>query len=74
MKWRQVQRYPYYHILERQSREIEEIEKKRKEEEKRAWRARRSSETSYLAEKKYRKDVDAEIYEVTIWDVIGCIE
>jgi hypothetical protein len=71
MKWRQIQRYPYYYILERQRREIEEMEKKRREEEKRAWRAREKFRDIISSEKKYRKDVDAEIYEVTIWDVIG---
>jgi hypothetical protein len=68
MKWRQVQRYPYYHILEKQKREIDAIEKKRKEEEK-TWKARKFKDI-ISAEKTYRKDVDAEIYEITIWDIL----
>jgi hypothetical protein len=69
MKW--VRKYPYYHILEKQKREIEELEKRRKEEEKRAWRAAREKFRDIISsEKKYRKDVEAEIYEVTIWDVL----
>jgi hypothetical protein len=70
MKWRRG--YPHhqiYHILEKQRREIEAIEKKRKEEEKKAWKARKFKDV-ISAEKKYRKDVDAEIYEITIWDVV----
>jgi hypothetical protein len=71
MRWRQVQRYPYYHILEKQRREIEELEKRRKEEEKRAWRAAREKFRDVVsAEKRYRKDMEAEIYEITIWDVL----
>jgi hypothetical protein len=71
MKWkRQVQRYPFYHILEKQRREMEELERRR-EEEKRAWKAARERFRDVVsAEKKYKKDVDAEIYEITIWDVI----
>jgi hypothetical protein len=69
MRW--VRRYPYYHILERQRREIEELERRRKEEEKRAWRAAREKFRDVTsAEKRYRRDVEAEIYEVSIWDVI----
>ncbi len=72
MKWRrQIQRYPYYHILERQKREIEELERRRREEEKRAWRAAREKFRDITsAEKRYRKDTKAEIYEITIWDVL----
>jgi hypothetical protein len=72
MRWRrQVQTYPYYSILERQRREIEELEKRRREEEKRAWRAAREKFRDVtLAEKKYRRDMEAEIYEITIWDVL----
>ncbi len=71
MKWRQIQRYPYYPILERQKREIEELEKKRREEEKRAWKAAREKFKDVAsAEKRYKKDVEAEIYEVTIWDTL----
>ena len=69
MKW--VRRYPYYHILERQRREIEELEKRRREEEKRAWRAAREKFRDVVsAEKRYKKDLEAEIYEVSIWDVL----
>jgi hypothetical protein len=69
MRW--VRRYPYYHILERQRREIEELEKRRREEERRAWRAAREKFRDVtLAEKRYKKDLEAEIYEVTIWDII----
>jgi hypothetical protein len=69
MRW--VRRYPYYHILERQRREIEELERRRKEEEKRAWRAAREKFKDVVsAEKRYRKDMEAEIYEVSIWDII----
>ncbi len=69
MKW--VRRYPYYHILEKQKREIEELEKKRREEEKRAWRAAREKFRDVVsAEKRYKKDMEAEIYEVSIWDVL----
>jgi hypothetical protein len=69
MRW--VRRYPYYHILERQRREIEELERRRKEEEKRAWRAAREKFRDITsAEKRYRRDVEAEIYEVSIWDII----
>jgi hypothetical protein len=69
MKW--VRRYPYYHILEKQKREIEELERRRKEEEKRAWRAAREKFRDIIsAEKRYRKDMEAEIYEVSIWDVL----
>ncbi len=70
MKWRRG--YPHhqiYHILEKQRREIEELEKKRKEEEKKAWKTRKFKDV-ISAEKKYRKDVAAEIYEITIWDVV----
>jgi hypothetical protein len=71
MRRRQIQRYPYYHILERQKREIEELERRRKEEEKRAWKTiREKFRDVVLAEKKYKKDMEAEIYEVSIWDVI----
>jgi hypothetical protein len=69
MRW--VRRYPYYHILERQRREMEELEKRRKEEEKRAWRAAREKFKDVVsAEKRYRRDMEAEIYEVSIWDVL----
>jgi len=69
MKW--VRKYPYYHILERQRRELEELERRRKEEEKRAWRAAREKFRDVtLAEKRYRRDMEAEIYEITIWDVL----
>jgi hypothetical protein len=69
MKW--VRRYPYYHILERQRREMEELERRRKEEEKRAWRAAREKFRDIIsAEKRYRRDMEAEIYEVSIWDVL----
>jgi hypothetical protein len=69
MRW--VRKYPYYHILERQRREIEELEKRRREEEKRAWRAAREKFKDVVsAEKRYRKDMEAEIYEVSIWDII----
>jgi hypothetical protein len=69
MKW--VRRYPYYYILEKQKREMEELEKKRREEERRAWKAAREKFRDITsAEKRYRKDMEAEIYEVTIWDVL----
>jgi hypothetical protein len=69
MKW--VRRYPYYHILERQRREIEELERRRREEEKRVWRAAREKFRDVVsAEKRYKKDLEAEIYEVSIWDVL----
>jgi len=71
MKWRrQIQRYPYYYILEKQKREMEALEKKRKEEEKRAWKAREKFKDIISAERKYKKDVEAEIYEVSIWDAL----
>jgi len=71
MKWRrQVQTYPYYSILERQRRELEELEKRRREEEKRAWKAQKKFRDIISAEKRYKKDLEAEIYEITIWDVI----
>ncbi len=70
MKWRQIQRYPYYHILEKQRREIQELEKKRREEEKKAWRALERFRDVITAEKRYRKDMEAEIYEITIWDAL----
>jgi len=72
MKWRrQVQTYPYYSILERQRRELEELERRRREEEKRAWRAAREKFRDVVsAEKRYKKDLEAEIYEVSIWDVL----
>jgi len=69
MRW--VRKYPYYHILEKQKREIEELEKRRKEEERRAWKAAREKFRDVVsAEKRYRRDVEAEIYEVSIWDVL----
>jgi hypothetical protein len=69
MKW--VRKYPYYHILEKQKRELEELEKRRREEEKRAWRAAREKFRDVVsAEKRYKKDMEAEIYEVSIWDVL----
>jgi hypothetical protein len=71
MKWRRG--YPHhqiYHILEKQRREIEELERRRKEEEKKAWKAARKFKDIISAEKTYRKDVDAEIYEVSIWDIL----
>jgi hypothetical protein len=69
MKW--VQRYPYYHILEKQKREIEAFQRRKEEEEKRAWKAAREKFRDVVsAEKKYKKDMEAEIYEVTIWDVL----
>jgi hypothetical protein len=69
MRW--VRRYPYYHILEKQKREIEELERRRKEEERRAWRAAREKFRDITsAEKRYRRDMEAEIYEVSIWDVL----
>jgi hypothetical protein len=71
MRWHQIRRYPYYHILEKQRREIEELERRRKEEEKRVWKtAREKFRDITSAEKRYRKDMEAEIYEVTIWDVL----
>jgi hypothetical protein len=72
MRWRrQVQTYPYYSILEKQKRELEELEKRRREEEKRAWRAAREKFKDVVtAEKRYKKDLEAEIYEITIWDVV----
>ena len=70
MNKRQVQRYPFYHILEKQRREIEEIEKKRKEEEK-AWKtAKEKFRDIVSAERRCKKDLEAEIYEVSIWDVL----
>jgi hypothetical protein len=69
MRW--VRKYPYYHILEKQKREIQELELRRKEEEKRAWRAAREKFRDITsAEKRYKKDMEAEIYEVSIWDVL----
>jgi len=69
MRW--VRKYPYYHILEKQKREIEELEKRKREEEKRAWRAAREKFRDVVsAEKRYKKDMEAEIYEVSIWDVL----
>jgi hypothetical protein len=69
MKW--VRRYPYYHILEKQKREMEELEKRRREEERRTWRAAREKFRDITsAEKRYKKDMEAEIYEITIWDVL----
>jgi len=69
MKW--VRRYPYYSILERQRRELEELEKRRREEEKTAWRAAREKFRDVVsAEKRYKKDMEAEIYEATIWDML----
>jgi hypothetical protein len=71
MNWRrQIQRYPYYYVLEKQKREMEALENKRKEEEKRAWKAREKFKDIISAERKYKKDVEAEIYEVSIWDVL----
>ncbi len=73
MKWlwrRQVQKYSFYYILEKQKREIEEIERKRREEEKRAWKARERFRDVTTAEKRYKKDMEAEIYEITIWDAL----
>jgi hypothetical protein len=70
MRWRQVQRYPYYHILEKQKREMEELEKRQREEEKKAWRAREKFKDIITAERRYKRDMEAEIYEVTIWDVL----
>jgi hypothetical protein len=70
MRPREVQRYPYYHILERQKRELERLEKKRKEEEK-AWKtAKEKFRDIVFAERRYKKDLEAEIYEVSIWDII----
>ena len=69
MRW--VRKYPYYSILEKQKREIEELEKRRREEEKRAWRAAREKFRDVVsAEKRYKKDMEAEIYEASIWDVL----
>jgi hypothetical protein len=68
MRW--VRRYPYYHILQKQKREMEELEKKRREEERRAWKAREKFKDIISAERKYRKDMEAEIYEATIWDML----
>ncbi len=68
MNW--IRRYPYYSILERQKREIEEIERRRKEEEK-AWKAaQRKFKDVVAAEKRYERDMEAEIYEVSLWDVV----
>jgi hypothetical protein len=70
MKWkRQVQRYPFYYILEKQKREIEELEKRRREEE-RAWKTAREKFKDVASESRYKKDLEAEIYEVSIWDII----
>jgi hypothetical protein len=67
MKW--VQRYPYYHILERQKREIEEL--RRKKEEEKAWKtAREKFKDVASAERRYKKDLEAEIYEASIWDIL----
>jgi len=68
MRW--VRKYPYYHILEKQKREIQELEKRKREEEKRAWKAQKKFRDIISAEKRYKKDLEAEIYEVSIWDVI----
>jgi len=69
MRW--ARKYPYYSILEKQKREIEELEKRRREEEKRAWRAAREKFRDVVsAEKRYKKDMEAEIYEASIWDVL----
>ena len=69
MRW--VRKYPYYHILQQQRRQIEELEKKRREEERRAWRmAREKFRDIMSAEKRYKKDLDAAIYEVSIWDIL----
>ena len=68
MKW--VQRYPYYHILERQKREIEALKRKKEEEEK-AWKtAKEKFRDIVSAERRCKKDLEAEIYEVSIWDVL----
>jgi hypothetical protein len=72
MKWRRVQGYPHYqiyYILEKQKREIEELRKRQREEEKRR-AAREKFKDIISAEKKYKKDMEAEIYELTIWDVL----
>jgi hypothetical protein len=70
MRPREVQRYPYYHILERQKREIDEIEKKRKEEEK-AWKTVKEKFRDIVsAERRCKKDLEAEMYEVSIWDIL----
>jgi len=68
MRW--VRKYPYYSILEKQKREIQELEKRKREEEKRAWKAQKKFRDIISAEKRYKKDLEAEIYEVSIWDVI----
>jgi len=69
MKW--VQRYPYYHILERQKREIEALKRKKEEEEERAWKtAKEKFRDIVSAERRCKKDLEAEIYEVSIWDVL----
>jgi hypothetical protein len=66
-----MRKYPYYHILEKQKREIEELEKRKKEEEKRAWRAAREKFRDVVsAEKRYKKDMEADIYETSVWDVM----
>jgi len=69
MRW--VRKYPYYSILEKQKREIEELERRKKEEERRAWRtAREKFRDVVSAEKRYKKDLEADIYEASIWDVM----
>ncbi|MFZ8811746.1 MAG: hypothetical protein ACO2PN_27070 [Pyrobaculum sp.] len=69
MRW--MRKYPYYHILEKQKREIEELEKRKKEEEKRAWKAAREKFRDVVsAEKRYKKDMEADIYETSVWDVM----
>ncbi|MFZ8809351.1 MAG: hypothetical protein ACO2PN_14755 [Pyrobaculum sp.] len=69
MRW--MRKYPYYHILEKQKREIEELEKRKKEEERRAWKAAREKFRDVVsAEKRYKKDLEADIYEITIWDAL----
>jgi hypothetical protein len=66
-----MRKYPYYHILEKQKREIEELEKRKKEEEKRAWKAAREKFRDVVsAEKRYKKDMEADIYETSVWDVM----
>jgi len=69
MRW--MRKYPYYSILEKQKREIEELERRKKEEETRAWKAAREKFKDITsAEKRYKKDLEADIYEITIWDVL----
>jgi len=66
-----MRRHPYSHILEKMRREVEESHRRAAEEERRRWReAERRFKEIIDADRRYSKELEAEIYELSIEEVL----